>query len=304
MQALAIAAGLLDAQLGVAVRFDCHNPHLMGLLGSRDVLSLVVFGAADTASSLHNAAGGKLPLPAAALAGSSSSSRRSQVQQQQAVPASHDLLFEAICGRSLLSCVNLKHADGQWNPPPPALQRRALGCVKGLRLLLLGQAADLGPTPESFGDIDFRSIEDMVRAVMADRDLDTWPPAATLPPERQQQLVGPLMQVVVELLVLVPEDPDGKQGALLEGLELLHHLIGLQQRNAPGMVAMVQPVLLLLGPTVTRAVAQQQGAANSVWAVKALQRYGLLLAWLLCSGEWLWLQASVSRDRLLSKCHS
>lgn len=99
--------------------------------------------------------------------------------------------------------------------------------------------------------------------------------------------MGPLMQVVVELLVLVREDPDGKQGALLEGLELLHHLAGLQQHNAPGLVGMVEPALLLLGPTVTRAVAQQQGAANSAWAVKVWQCYGLLLSRLLCGGEWL-----------------
>jgi hypothetical protein len=316
VQTLAVAAGLLDAQLGVAVGFDRQNahPHLIGLLGSRDVLSLVVFEAAGIARSLHSAARGKLPLPAAAAApaGSSSTSRRSQVhqQQQQAVPASHDLLFEAIDGRPLLSCVNLDHADSQWHPPPPALQRRALGCVKGLRLLLLGQAADPGPDPKCFstGGIDLGGFADMVTAMAALAPLDTWPPAATFPPERQQQLVGTLMQVVVELLLLVPEDPDGKQGALLEGLELLHHLAGLQQHSAPGLVAMVEPVLLLLGPAVTHAVKQQQqGAASSAWAVEAWQGYGLLLARLLRSGEWLGASGRLQVGSVHSRmpdCHS
>jgi hypothetical protein len=104
------------------------------------------------------------------------------------------------------------------------------------------------------------------------------------------------MQVVVELLLLLPDGADGKQHALLQGLELLHHLAGLQQPHAPGLVAMVEPVLLLLGLAVTHAVAQQQGAASSAWAVEAWQRYGLLLARLLCSGEWPWLQASSARD--------
>jgi hypothetical protein len=283
----------------------------MSMLGSRDVLSVALFEAAGVARSLHKAAGGKLPLPAAAVAapaGSSSSSRRSQVrQQQQVLPASHDLLFEAIGGRPLLSCVNQDHADSQWNSPLPALQNRALGCIKALRLLLLGQAVDPGPAPESiFGSCDFMSLEDirakaMAAAAAAAVPLDTWPPAATFPPERPQQLVGPLMQVVVELLLLLPDDLDGKQGALLEGLELLHHLAGLQQPHVPGLVAMVEPVLLLLGPAVTRAVAQQQGAASSAWAVDVWQRYGLLLARLLCSGEWPWLQASGASDRLVSK---
>lgn len=172
---IAVAGGLLDAQLGLAVRFDRFNADLMDLLGSRDVLSLVVYEAAGIARDLHNAAGGKLPLPAPAPApaGSSSPSRRSQVQQ--AVPASHDLLFEAIAGHSLLKCINLEGADKQWNPPPPALQRRVFGCVKVLRLLLLGQAADPHSDPQIFSD-----RIDMFLAAMSGR-VPSWPPAATAP---------------------------------------------------------------------------------------------------------------------------
>jgi hypothetical protein len=291
---LAVIGQRLDVHLRLAVGFARHNPHLMGLLGSQDVLSLVMYEAAGIARDLHNTADGKLLLPAAAPTGSSSSGRRSQAQQpqQQAVPASHDRLFEAIGGRPLLSCINLEGADKRWNPPPPVLQMRALVCVNALRLLLLGQAVDPGPDPGSFD-----TFEDMLAAAAAARaPLDTWPPAATFAPGRQQQLVGPLMQVVVELLLLLPDGADGKQHALLQGLELLHHLAGLQQPHAPGLVAMVEPVLLLLGLAVTHAVAQQQGAASSAWAVEAWQRYGLLLARLLCSGEWPWLQASSARD--------
>jgi hypothetical protein len=298
VQTLAIAGRRFVRQLGITVRCDRDDPQEMSMLGSRDVLSVAVFEAAGVARSLHKAAGGKLHLPAAAPAGSSSSSRRSQAQQQQQqqqfVPALHNLLFEAIGGPTLLNCIDVTAADSQWNAPTPTLQQRALVCINGLALLLLGQAADPGPDPGAFWCVQDR----LVATSTAAPPLSTWPPAATFPPERQQQLVGPLMQVVVELLLLLPDGLDGKQGTLLEGLELLHHLAGLQQHSAPGLVAMVEPVLLLLGPAVTRAVTQQQqGAASSAWAVEAWQRYGLLLARLLRSGEWLWLEASGARDR-------
>lgn len=63
---LAVAGVVLEVQLSAAVRSYRHNTDLIGLLGSQDVLSVIMFEAAGIARSLHNAAAAAAAAPAVA----------------------------------------------------------------------------------------------------------------------------------------------------------------------------------------------------------------------------------------------
>lgn len=266
----------------------------MSLLGSADALELMLLASSQTARQLHHLCKGRSTIPDSSSinAVTSSSSSSSRPSGKLLVPPYHLQLLQAL-HPSLVRLLpeqqseNISDTARQPQFQVQTLTSRATCLLKALRCLLLGPA--MVPCPcWPFGEAHENTHE-------------LWPPVVQVP----QHLLLPLLQVVVELVVL---DPTSNKKVALELLrELQPNLAaaadaGGQDADAAAdqavLAGLVEPYLHVLGPAVLHAddlKQQQQESLHGLAPPAVLGSFSFLLLGLLASpGESLVLKCALN----------